>query len=314
MNSFFDNVASVTRAASSNFNSQTVPLLQPAVNIDPNPAKGGGNINIVGGMALASDMGPSGTIGESAVPVSTQISVYTVHPGDTLSEIAQMFDVTVKTIVWANDIQNGKINPGQVLVILPITGIRHTVEKGETLASIAKKYKGDADEIAQYNDLSGGKLAVGDVVIIPDGEIVSAPVTVKAKTSVSVTSPLRNAGGPHIDSYYTWPVNGGVVTQGLHGYDAVDIGAPSGTSIFASAGGVVIVARDSGWNGGYGNYVVIQHNNGTQTLYAHMSSVIASVGDVVTMGQTIGRVGMTGKATGNHLHFEVRGAANPFAN
>lgn len=262
------------------------------------------------GSALYTDAGPSGTAAEvEERPSSTQISIYTVHPGDTLSEIAQMFDVSVKTIIWANDLQNGKIAPGQVLVILPITGIRHTVLKGETLASITKKYKGDADEIMQYNDIELGEaLAVGTTIIIPDGEIVAPPAPAKSGR----TSPLRGASGPHMDGYYNWPVDGGSVTQGLHGYNGVDIGAPSGTKILASAGGVVIIARQGGWNGGYGSYVVIQHGNGTQTLYAHASAVLVSAGDIVTMGQTIGKVGMTGKATGPHLHFEVRGAANPF--
>jgi murein DD-endopeptidase MepM/ murein hydrolase activator NlpD len=99
----------------------------------------------------------------------------------------------------------------------------------------------------------------------------------------------------------------------LHGWNAVDIGAPRGTAIYAAAAGTVIVARTGGWNGGYGNYVVISHPNGTETLYAHMSKVLASAGEQVAQGDTIGLVGMTGLATGNHLHFEVRGAANPFA-
>jgi len=309
---FFNNSVRISKAASSNFNSQTVPLLQPAVNLDPNPAKGGGNVTIVDGTALAAETSPSGTMAEQPAPASTQISVYTVHQGDTLSEIAQMFDVSVKTIVWANDIVGGKISPGQVLVILPVTGIRHTVGKGETLASIAKKYKADADEIAEYNGLENGKVAVGEIVIVPDGQILPQPTAVSA--SSARTSPLRNAGGPRLDSYYTWPVSGGVLTQGLHGYNGIDIGASVGTGILAAANGVVIVARDSGWNGGYGSYVVIQHDNGTQTLYAHMSAVSVSVGDIVAMNQSIGRVGQTGKATGPHLHFEVRGASNPFAN
>ena len=88
-----------------------------------------------------------------------------------------------------------------------------------------------------------------------------------------------------------------------------------GTPIYAAANGTVIVAKDNGaWNGGYGNYVVISHPNGTETLYAHMSKVLTCAGASVCQGDTIGLVGMTGEATGNHLHFEVRGAANPFAN
>jgi murein DD-endopeptidase MepM/ murein hydrolase activator NlpD len=80
----------------------------------------------------------------------------------------------------------------------------------------------------------------------------------------------------------------------------------------ASASGKVIVAKSGGWNGGYGSYVVISHPNGTQTLYGHLSAVTVSVGDEVSQGQTIGRMGSTGKSTGVHLHFEIRGARNPF--
>ncbi len=98
----------------------------------------------------------------------------------------------------------------------------------------------------------------------------------------------------------------------MHGNNGVDIAAPLGTPVVASAGGTVIIARSSGWNGGYGLYVVISHSNGTQTLYAHLSSVNVSVGDSVSKGQVIGKVGNTGKSTGPHLHFEVRGARNPF--
>jgi murein DD-endopeptidase MepM/ murein hydrolase activator NlpD len=296
--------------------------LQPAVNIDPNPAIGGGDITVADGAALMPADGPSGTLADiTDEPQSSQISVYTVRNGDTLSEIAQMFGVSVNTIIWANDIQNRVIHPGDMLIILPITGIRHTVQKGETLASIAKDYKGDAAEIASYNELSGNaSLAVGSVVIIPNGEVTntssvaagSAPS--KASASVSTpTAPLRGAGGPDYGSYYAWPLIGGVITQGLHGYNAVDIGAPKNTPILAAAEGTVIIARDNGaWNGGYGNYVVIQHPNGTQTLYAHATSLVVSVGDHVTQGQTIALVGRTGEATGYHLHFEVRGAKNPF--
>ena len=76
---------------------------------------------------------------------------------------------------------------------------------------------------------------------------------------------------------------------------------------------MVVAISNGGYNGGYGNYVVVQHQNGTQTLYAHMSRVLTTMGATVAQGANIGLVGSTGKSTGNHLHFEVRGAANPFA-
>jgi len=109
------------------------------------------------------------------------------------------------------------------------------------------------------------------------------------------------------------PLVGGVRTQGVHGYNGVDIAAPVGTPFLASAAGEVIVARSSGWNGGYGQYIVVRHANGTQTLYAHASQIIVGVGQRVVQGQVIGYVGSTGRSTGAHLHFEIRGGPrNPF--
>ena len=300
-----------------------MPLLQPAVNLDPSPAIGGGDITVVDSTALMAADGPSGTLADiEEKPTSSQISVYIVRQGDTLSEIAKMFGVSVNTIVWANDVQGGVIQPGQNLVILPITGIRHTVAQGETLASLATKYKSNAHDIAQYNDLADSStLAANQVVIIPDGELgATAPSSGSHATAIKniakgkTTEPYLGGSGPAISGYFGWPVQGGIITQGLHGWNAVDIGAPKGTSIFAAADGTVIVAKNNGgWNGGYGNYVVVQHPNGTQTLYAHMSKVLVSAGDQVSQGDTIGKVGATGEATGPHLHFEVRGATNPFA-
>lgn len=324
---FLQSLTNETSAAGTKLNSQTVPVLSPATNIDPKPSVGGGDIALVGGSALLSEDGPSGTAAdvETAPPEATAISVYTVHKGDTLASIAKMFGVTSNTIVWANDLKGGAIHEGDQLVILPITGVRYTVAKGDTLASVAKKFKADANEVAQYNNLGDSSaLAVGDVIIIPNGEVppTAAQVaqTARAKAIKSIkngsrTEPYLGGGGAYLDGYYSWPVGGGVVTQGLHGWNAVDIGAPTGTSIYAAAGGVVIVARSGGgWNGGYGNYVVISHPNGTQTLYGHMSRVLVSSGMTVSKGDVIGRVGSTGESTGPHLHFEVRGAANPFAN
>jgi LysM repeat protein len=291
-------------------NSQTVPLPKAALNSDPNPSKGGGEIAIVGGTSLLSETGPSGTLADiGEVKTSDQISIYVVREGDSLSQIAKMFSVSVNTIVWANDnIRHGSlITPGQTLVILPVTGIRHTVASGDTLKGIAKKYDGNLDEILQYNNLNvDAVLAVGDVIVVPDGEI-AAPAYSQSNANVIV----KGAGGPSYNEYYIKPVSG-KRSQGLHGYNAVDIATPAGTPIVASASGDVIISRGSGWNGGYGNYIVIKHDNGTQTLYAHNSSNIVYSGQRVVQGQVIGYVGSTGRSTGSHVHFEIRGAQNPF--
>ncbi|MFC1615122.1 peptidoglycan DD-metalloendopeptidase family protein [Patescibacteria group bacterium] len=290
-------------------NSQTAALLHAALNVDPNPAKGGGDIIIVGGTALLPESGPSGTLAdiEENEQTSDQISLYIVREGDSLSQIAKMFGVTTNTIIWANDIKRGDfVNVGQTLIILPITGVRYAVVKGDTLQSITKKYKGDLEEILEYNGLSeNSQLAIGDIVVIPDGEM-SMP-----KYSSSGTQ-VRGTNVPSYSGYYIRPISGGTKSQGLHGYNAVDIAAPYGTPVFAAASGDVIISKNSGWNGGYGNYVVIRHPNGTQTLYSHNSRNIVSAGQHVVKGQIIGYVGSTGRSTGNHVHFEVRGARNPF--
>lgn len=292
-------------------NVRTMTLLGGGYSQQSANAFGGGDIAIVDGTALAADTSP---LAGSPIKLGTsdQISLYVVREGDTLSQIAEMFGVTPNTIRWANDISaKGTIQPGDQLVILPITGVKHIVAKGDTLASIAKKYKADTEEITQFNGLEkNAALAVGDEVIIPHGEI--APVaTNPAKPASGGVKPAAG-GGPTYAGYYMRPVSGGVRTQGIHGYNAVDIASSFGSAIYASAAGEVIISRGDGWNGGYGSYIVIKHNNGTQTLYSHLSGNYVSVGQQVAQGETIGAMGASGKATGTHLHFEIRGASNPF--
>lgn len=296
----------------------STPALQASVNIDPNPNKGIGDIiQTSGGRALLASGGPSGTIADvaGATPPGS-ISVYVVRPGDTLSEIADMFGVSANTILWANDLKNSRdVHPGDTLVILPVSGVERKIVKGDTLKSIAKKYGADANEIAQYNGLDLQEpLIIGSVLIIPGGEI-SAPVSNASAGRDSFTSSYQGGGGKFLPGFFINPLPGAIFTQGLHGWNGIDLGAPRGTPIYAAANGTVMLARGGGgWNGGYGNYVVIQHSNGTQTLYSHNSKNIVRTGQSVLQGQVIGYVGSTGRSTGTHLHFEVRGAANPFRN
>jgi murein DD-endopeptidase MepM/ murein hydrolase activator NlpD len=296
-------------------NSQNVALLQAAIHLDPNPAKGGGDTTIIGD-ALLPDSGPLGTaVDIKDSPSSDQISVYVVREGDSLSQIAEMFQVSVNTIRWANDLgRTGTIKPDDTLVILPVTGIKHSVAAGDTIEKIAAKYKASAEEISVYNGIDlTSKLTTGSVVIVPDGVFVEVqpakkPVARVATGSTRSATPSANVSA----GYFLRPINGGVKTQGIHGYNGIDLAAPVGTPVFASAAGRVIVSRTGGWNGGYGTYIVIEHPNGTQTLYAHLSGNNVSQGQTVTRGQVIGAVGNTGRSTGPHIHFEVRGGRNPF--
>ncbi|MEK9182842.1 MAG: M23 family metallopeptidase [Patescibacteria group bacterium] len=281
------------------------------------------NVNIVSGNALVPMAGPVdvlrdvGGIDVLDASFDDEASVYVVRKGDSVSAVASMFGVSVDTILAGNDMKKGqKLVEGDVLFILPISGIEHTVVKGQTLQSIAKMYKVDIDDIVFYNDIDkDAKLAIGDRLIIPDGILLDEGSTVSSKSGSQnagyyATSTLRNATG-----YFINPVpNFKRKSQGLHGPGrrGIDLAAPTGTPIYASASGIVLLARN-GYNGGYGNMVIIQHPNGTKTLYAHMSKSATSTGANVAQGELIGYVGSTGRSTGPHLHFEVFNAKNPGA-
>lgn len=238
-----------------------------------------------------------------------EISIYVVHKGDTLAKIADMFDVTTDTILSANDMKKGdKPKEGDVLLIPPFSGVEHTVTKGQTLQSIAKLYNADIDEISTANHLEGTKIVVGDKLVIPGGELQTPKTTTPPKKNTLPSNIAVNSNTPS-NGYFIKPVPCRL-TQGKHDRYAVDLGCPTGTPILASASGRVMFAR-TGWNGAFGNLVIISHPNGTQTFYAHQSKIAVSQGEQVTQGQVIGYVGSTGRSTGPHLHFEVRGAKNP---
>ncbi len=329
--------ATETRSDSRGANSQTTAVLD-GTSFDPLLGYGGAFISVVeNALTVDSMIQKSSSVNtvEGGTDGST-INTYIVQNGDTISGIAEKFSVSQNTIIWANDLRGTRIRIGQELAILPISGVLHTVQKGDTVKALAKKYAANEQDILGYNGIGDyDTLAVGQEVTVPYGAIpkavaVSKPVVAKTTSTSNgytagvwnntqtiwsngvKTTALRNVNGPNLDSYYISPVSGYRKSRGLHGNNAVDWAAPSGTPVVAAAAGTVTIAKYGGWNGGYGKYVVIKHNNGTQTLYAHMSSVSVYSGQSVVAGQLVGRVGTTGNSTGNHLHFEVRGAQNPF--
>jgi murein DD-endopeptidase MepM/ murein hydrolase activator NlpD len=245
-------------------------------------------------------------------PTSDTISVYEVKKGDTIQDVAKLFDISVNTIMWANNLKSRTITKGDTLLILPITGIKHTVRKGDTITSIAKRYKADDQDVANYNGLSvSSLLAVGDTVIVPDGEIEAIQST-KPRTTTKKPRILNSYSYSAPTGFLIRPISGGRKSQGIHGHNGVDLAASIGTPVYAAADGRVIVAKMGGYNGGYGNMIIITHDKGIQTVYGHLNSIYITTGQTVTQGQTIGELGNTGKSTGPHLHFEVRGAKNPF--
>jgi len=316
--SFIDGLLNPSAEASEEAtkNTQTMTLLETVYNTEISSLSGI-DLNIADKDTLIADSGPMGTIADITETKSDQISVYVVRKGDTLSKIAEMFDVSENTVRWTNEIKKGQsISVGQKLVILPISGVQYTVVKGDTIKSVAKKFSGDIDEIISFNDLpNDGELIVGADIIIPDGDVIEKEPEIKSTNKK--TSVKKYASLPSYSGYFSYPLSGGRKSQGIHGKNAVDIAASCGTPIYATASGEVILSRSGSYNGGYGNYIVISHPNGTQSLYSHLESNVARSGDSVLKGQLIGYVGHTGRTRptgpkGCHLHIEVRGAQNPF--
>lgn len=288
------------------YNSQTVALLNSKARPETKGSTGGADPIQSNDGALVADVSPITDVNPDAFDFSsvsnTDISVYKVREGDTLGTIAEMFNISANTIRWANDIDvKGTIKPGQDLVILPISGIKHKVAKGETFATIAKKYKADAREISLFNGIEESEtLVAGTEIVIPNGEVAE---TAPAKKPTPKGAPSKEAPS----GYYIRPVKG-IETQGPHdSQKAIDVGAKTGTPIWAMASGkVIVVKQPPAYNGGYGGLVIIAHDNGTQTLYAHQSKIAVTQGQTVKQGEVIGYVGSTGRSTGPHLHFEIR--------
>ena len=337
-------------------NSQKMDITEPNVGPDSTSTDLDLSDISISDTTLMPKVGPLGSNLDIAdIPTDGgQIGVYTVHDGDTIGEIAQMFGVSKATILNANDLKPGDaLKQGTILAIPPVSGRIHTVKAGETVTSIAKKYKVDPVDIAVYNDLEiNSDLTEGDTLIIPDANFTvdtttsttpNTPTTKKSTKSTSKNSNTNNNtntasntktndpdAGPitahpmrvdiktDLGKALLRPVSIGVSyeSQGAHGIfgSAVDLAAPMGTPIMAAADGTIVLARDIGWNSGYGEYVIIMSNidgNVVQTIYAHMSKVLTTVGTQVHRGDIIGKVGRTGNATGPHVHFEVHGALNP---
>lgn len=232
---------------------------------------------------------------------------YKVQPGDNLLRIAAYFGISVDTILSANPgTRVNLLKAGQILNILPTSGVVYRAQNGDTLESVSQHFGVSQNKILQFNrSVNFALLDPGTPIVIPGG--TSAGLLAGAATL------------PNYNSEFIMPTNGynwGI----LHHYNAVDIANSCGTPVVAAAEGLVVpddqVANTAGgWNEGYGNFVLIEHpfGDGVRTRYAHLENVSVQIGDYVKQGQVIGLMGQTGDASGCHVHFEVYGAQNPFA-
>ncbi|MEA2056735.1 MAG: M23 family metallopeptidase [Patescibacteria group bacterium] len=243
-----------------------------------------------------------------------EIIAHAVAEGETISRIAEKYNLTVETVLWANDLsKTSKIKAGQELDIPPIDGIRHKVKKGETVFLVGKKYGLDSSQAQAiidypFNEFLNDEtfeLVAGQWLMVPDGVKPNEKATSTSTRRIARSTYTPDAGSVAATGSFVWPTSGRI-TQGYRFYHkAIDIANKGGGSILAADSGVVTLA---GWPDGYGygNRVVIDHGNGYVTLYAHLSVVQVRVGQRVTRGNVIGQMGSTGRSTGVHLHFEVR--------
>lgn len=249
-------------------------------------------------------------------PVSTdpskkprdKVIEYLVKSGDTLESISKKFVVSVESIKWANDLDSDEIKPEEKLSIPPVSGVVHKVAAGDNIYSIAKKYKTTAQEIVNFPfndfaDLDTFQLTPGQSLIVPNGviETPAAPGVIPSERFFA-----QAQAGVKGTSNFIWPTSGMITTYPVWYHMAVDIANNAAPGILAADTGTVTYAGCIQW--GYGCHVIIDHGNGYQSLYGHLSVLAVSPGQVVSQGKQIGNMGSTGRSTGTHLHFELRSA------
>jgi murein DD-endopeptidase MepM/ murein hydrolase activator NlpD len=264
-----------------------------------------------------------------------EIQQYTVQLHDTLFIIAAKYNIKPDTVLWGNPVLAGDPNTlsvGQVLNILPVDGALRIVQGGDTLQKIASAFHGTVEDIVNFpgNDIdpTDPEIKNGENIIIPGGwrdvTIWQLPVVSRTTTGGSVSGSSGEPGackgpfsGPSGTFTFAWPANnhylsGNDFSPTIH--PGIDIAAGLGAPIYASDTGVVVFAGLSLY--GYGNLVIIDHGNGWQTAYGHLSQINVVCGGAIYQGQVLGLAGSTGNSTGPHLHFEMRsdqyGRVNPW--
>ncbi|MFW6238433.1 MAG: peptidoglycan DD-metalloendopeptidase family protein [Halanaerobiales bacterium] len=250
-----------------------------------------------------------GIVGENTYDMLQERALennYTVKKGDTLSELAQEKKSSVEAIIQKNNIQGEKIKPGQELIIpevgqggareeSPNSNIIHEVEPGEALITLAKRYGTDINTIKLANNLKNSTIYTGQNLVIPhSGNKIDE--TFKLEKG-NLIWPVMG----RISSNFGWRIH--PISDKREFHNGVDVAVPIGTEIRAAAGGQVIY---SGWKGGYGKTVVIDHGQGIQTYYAHNSRLLVREGTFVKVGEKIAGAGSTGTSTGPHLHFGLK--------
>jgi murein DD-endopeptidase MepM/ murein hydrolase activator NlpD len=237
-----------------------------------------------------------------------KVITYTVQKGDTLSTVANKFGVSVETIEWENDLNSETLTVGDELRILPVTGVSYKVGQGETIYTIAEKLDTEPQKIVDFpfNDFANPEtfsLVVGQELMVPDGvEPSEQPTYVRPQPRFVAQAPV----GAVSSAGFTWPLRGNISQYASWYHMALDIESALGAPVVAANNGYVSSVSIGTYDGGYGNNVYVDTGAGDRSHYAHLGTVSVGVGQRVVAGSTIiGYVGMTGRTTGPHLHFEI---------
>jgi murein DD-endopeptidase MepM/ murein hydrolase activator NlpD len=222
-------------------------------------------------------------------------SAYKVAKGDTLSAIAESYNVTLDTVVSFNGIKNARgLQPGTILKIPSMAGILYTAKAGDSARSIAEANNVSADRIVEANGLESGAVAAGASLFLPDARLPS--FSLREISGDLFRWPIRS----YITSWYGWRKDPFTGVRGFH--NGLDIGTPMGTSVKAAMDGTV---AETGYSSGLGNYIILRHHAGWQSMYGHLKTILVKNGQRVAVGDRIAYSGNTGYSTGPHLHFTV---------
>jgi murein DD-endopeptidase MepM/ murein hydrolase activator NlpD len=299
-------------------NSQTVPLLESSVNPD---IKNSSEVFIVPiveeGSLLSVGGGLDADIDLTSSASSLKIVSYTVKKGDTIDGIAKKFK-TSRAALFASNIDLKKtstLKVGQVLTVVPVKESAEKTEKQVPVQNAKTLVKEEPKKVVKVeNTLAVKEKTPNEILTPPVLETSDDHDEEEAHQEFSENVIAEKPVGT-VEGGYIWPFPAGVgrISQGLHSDMAYDFAAPPGTPLYAIQDGTVLIARNSGYNGGYGLYVVIDFTDGRQAILAHLSKVSVKAGDVVRRGQVIGLVGSTGKSTGPHVHIGFHGElSNPY--
>jgi len=224
--------------------------------------------------------------------------VYSVKQGDMVGEIAAKYGVSQDAVISINKLKNTRsLQIGQLLKIPSMDGIVYTVKKGDTPEKIADTYKISLEKLALVNNISDNNvLKAGAAVFLPDAKLDW--VTLQEINGDLFKIPIH--GRYRITSRYGWRHDPFTGMRSFH--NGTDLATYKETPVYAALAGTVVA---TGYSNIYGNYVIIRHHAGYQTLYGHMNTILAKRGQYVTNQTVVGTVGTTGRSTGPHLHFTV---------